>query len=111
MKNLFLSQDLIPTLYSYGRRQAEVFHTSPWRDQVVRIANRVASNSPNAVWVANWLISKGYDDFITGVDLEESATYELEQHLVEVFRHPDAMVGLKALLSQKFPVFPRRYPF
>jgi 3-hydroxyacyl-CoA dehydrogenase len=110
MKNLFLKNDLIPTLYSFGRREAEVFHTSPWREQVVRIANRAASNSPNAVWISNWLISKGFDDYRKGVDVEESARYELEQHLEETFRHPDAIAGLKALVERRFPVFPRRYP-
>ena len=111
MKNLFLKADIVPTLYAHGRREAEVFHTSPWREQVTRIANRAAANSPNAVWVSNWLISKGFDDYLKGVDLEESAAYELNQHLEEVFRHPDAMVGLKAMLSRQFPAFPRRYPF
>ncbi len=111
MKSLFLKPDLIPALYMFGRREAEVFHTSPWREQVTRIANRAASNSPNAVWVANWLISKGFDDYLKGVDLDESARYELDQHLEETFRHPDAIAGLKAMVARKFPVFPRRYPF
>ncbi|MCX6646044.1 MAG: 3-hydroxyacyl-CoA dehydrogenase NAD-binding domain-containing protein [bacterium] len=111
MKILFLSQDLIPMLYAYGRRLTTVFHTQPWREQVIRVANRVAANSPNAVWVSNWLISKGFDDYMKGVDLDVSASYELNQHLEEIFKHPDAMVGLKAMLSRKFPVFPRRYPF
>jgi len=111
MKRLFLRQDIVQTLYSYGRREGEVFHTSPWREQVVRIANRVAANSPNAVWVSNWLIGKGFDDYMKGVDLDESAAYELEHHLEEIFKHPDAMVGLKAMLSRKFPEFERRYPF
>jgi enoyl-CoA hydratase/carnithine racemase len=111
MKNLFLRADLVPSLYAFGRRQAEVFHTSPWREQVVRIANRAASNSSNAVWVANWLISKGFDDHLKGIDVEESASYELEQHLEEVFRHPDAAEGLRALTERRFPYFPRRYPF
>ena len=71
----------------------------------------MASNSPNAVWVANWLISKGFDDYRKGVDLEESARYELEQYLEETFRHPDALAGLTALVERRFPVFPRRYPF
>jgi len=110
MKNLFLKGDVVPSLYSFGRREAEVFHTSPWREQVVRIANRVASNSPNAVWTANWLISKGFDDHTKGIDIEESARYELEQHLEEIFRHPDAIAGLKALVERRFPSFPRRYP-
>lgn len=111
MKNLFLKPDVVPTLYSYGRREAEVFHTSPWREQVTRIANRVATSSPNAVWVANWLISKGFDDYRRGIDIEESARYELGQHLEETFRHPDAIVGLKAMVERRFPSFRRRHPF
>ena len=110
MIRLFTKVDLVPSLYAIGRREAEVFHTSPWREQAVRIANRVASNSPNAVWLSNWLISKGFDDYLKGVDLEESANYELDVHLEQTFRHPDAIVGLKALLERKFPAFPRRYP-
>ncbi len=111
MTRLFLNQDLIPTLYAYGRRMAEIYHTSPWREQVQRICNRVASASPNAVWISNWLISKGFDDAMKGVELEESAKYELDVHLEEVFRHPDALIGLKAMVERKFPAFPRRYPF
>jgi enoyl-CoA hydratase/3-hydroxyacyl-CoA dehydrogenase len=111
MKHLFLKPDLVPTLYGIGRRDAAVFHTSPWREQVIRIAARVAANSPNAVWVSNWLISKGFDDYLKGVAIEESARYELEQHLEEVFRHPDAIAGLKAMVEREFPAFPRRYPF
>ncbi len=111
MKGLFLYQDLIPALYAFGRRQAEIYHTSPLREQVQRICNRVAGNSPNGVWVSNWLISKGFDDYMKGIDLEASAEYELSQYLEETFRHPDAMAGLKALVERRFPVFPRRYPF
>ncbi len=111
MKGLFVKNDIIPSLYSFGRREAEVFHTSPWREQVIRIANRAAANSPNAVWIANWLISKGFDDHTKGIDIEESARYELEQHLEETFRHPDAIAGLNALVERRFPDFPRRYPF
>jgi len=111
MKNLFLNADLIPTLYAFGRRQAEIYHTSPWREQVQRICSRVAGNSPNAVWVSNWLISKGFHDYMNGVDLETSAKYELDQCLAETFKHPDAIVGLKALVERKFPEFKRRWPF
>jgi len=110
MTKLFLKPDLIPTLYGHGRRESVVYHTSPWREQVIRISNRVAANSPNAVWVSNWLISKGFGDYLKGVDLDESAEYELNVHLEEIFKHPDAEIGLKALLSRTFPNFPRRYP-
>ena len=111
MQQLFLNQDLFAKLYSHGRREGEVFHTSPWREQVIRISGRAASNSPNAVWVSNWLISKGFDDYMKGVDLEESAQHELDKFLEDTFRHPDAYAGLKALVERRFPVFPRRYPF
>jgi len=111
MSKLFLKADVIHQLYSYARREGEIFHTSPWREQAARIANRVASNSPNAIWTSNWLISKGFDDHMKGVDIEESARYELEHYLEGTFRHPDAIAGLKALVERKFPAFPRRYPF
>ena len=111
MSKLFLKADVIHQLYSYARREGEIFHTSPWREQAARIANRVASNSPNAIWTSNWLISKGFDDYMKGVDIEESARYELEHYLEGTFQHPDAIAGLKALVERKFPAFPRRYPF
>ena len=111
MRSLFLSQDLIPTLYAYGRRQAEIFHTSPWRERVQRVAKRVATNSPNAVWVSNWLIGKGFDDYMNGIELDDSAEYELDNYLIEIFKHPDAYAGLKALVERKFPEFRRRFPF
>ena len=77
----------------------------------LRIARRVAACSPNAVWTANWLISKGFDGFLEGVDNESLAQYELEEHLIPTFKHPDALIGLEALMSRGFPAFRRRYPF
>ncbi len=76
-----------------------------------RVAKRAATNSPNAVWVSNWLIGKGFEDYMNGVDLDESAEYELDNYLIEIFKHPDAYAGLKALVERKFPEFRRRYPF
>ena len=111
MKGLFLQPDVVATLYGQGRRQIEIFHTSPWREQAQRVASRVTANSPNAVAISNWLISKGFDDYMKGVDLDESARYELEQHLEEVFKHPDAKIGLKAMIERKFPNFREGFRF
>jgi enoyl-CoA hydratase/3-hydroxyacyl-CoA dehydrogenase len=111
MKELFLMQDLVPTLYAYGRGDKDFFFVGATRDLALRISRRVANNSPNAVWVSNWLISKGFEDFMNGVDNDKLAAHELDNHLVPAFKHPDAMVGLTSLLERKFPEFPRRYPF
>jgi hypothetical protein len=111
MTDLFLQQDLIPALYAYAGGGAELFFSGRMKSHGLRIARRVAACSPNAVWTADWLISKGFDDFLKGVDNEKLARYELEEHLVPVFRHPDALIGLEALMSRDFPEFRRRYPF
>ncbi|MFQ6082080.1 MAG: 3-hydroxyacyl-CoA dehydrogenase/enoyl-CoA hydratase family protein [Candidatus Aminicenantia bacterium] len=111
MKDLFLKKDLIPTLYAYGRGQAEIFLSGYNKGYVRRIAQRVANNSPNAVWIANWLISKGFDDFLKGENIEKLAQRELEEYLIPTFQHPDAIIGLRALTERKFPEFKRTYPF
>ena len=108
MKDLFLKSDLIPALYAYGRGQAEDFLSEESRAYVQRIAKRVADNSPHAVYIANWLISKGFDDFLKGKSLDERAQWELENHLVLTFQHPDALEGLTALMEKRFPRFNRR---
>lgn len=111
MKELFLMQDLIPTLYAHGRGDREFFFVGEARSYAQRIARRVANNSPNAVWVSNWLISKGFEDFTKGMDNEALAARELNEYLIPTFMHPDAVVGLTSLLERKFPEFQRRYPF
>ncbi|MFQ5869333.1 MAG: 3-hydroxyacyl-CoA dehydrogenase/enoyl-CoA hydratase family protein [Candidatus Zixiibacteriota bacterium] len=111
MTDLFLPEDLIPTLYAYARGGAELFFCGRMKAHGLRIARRVAACSPNAVWTANWLISKGFDGFLKGVDNESMAQYELEEHLIPTFKHPDALIGLEALMSREFPAFRRRYPF
>jgi len=110
MTDLFLEHDLIPALYAYARG-AELFFSGRMKSHGLRIARRVAACSPNAVWTANWLISKGFDGFLEGVDNESLAQYELEEHLISTFKHPDALIGLEALMSRGFPAFRRRYPF
>ncbi len=110
MTDLFLEHDLIPALYAYARG-AELFFSGRMKSHGLRIARRVAACSPNAVWTANWLISKGFDGFLKGVDNESLAQYELEEHLISTFKHPDALIGLEALMSRGFPAFRRRYPF
>jgi enoyl-CoA hydratase/carnithine racemase len=111
MKDLFLRRDLIPNLYAYGRGWAEVFLSGESRAHVERIARRVANNSPHAVFMADWLISKGFDDFLKGKSLDEIANWELDNYLLLFFRHPDALEGLTALVERRFPEFNRRFPF
>jgi hypothetical protein len=71
----------------------------------------VANNSPNAVWVANYLISKGFDGFLKGIDNDTLAAFELEHHLRQIFEHPDALIGLEGVVQGKAVQFKRRYPF
>jgi len=110
MKALFLKSDLIPALYAYGRGQAEDFLSEESKAYVQRITRRIANNSPHAVYIANCLISKGFDDFLKGKSLDERARWELENHLVLTFQHPDALEGLTALMERRVPEFNRRYP-
>ena len=110
MKDFFLKSDLIPTLYAYGQDQAEAFLSGEGEDYGERISRRVANNSLHAVYIANWLISKGFNDFIKGKSLDERAQWELENHLVLTFQHPDALEGLTAFTEGRFPEFNRRYP-
>ncbi|MEW6455616.1 MAG: 3-hydroxyacyl-CoA dehydrogenase NAD-binding domain-containing protein [Acidobacteriota bacterium] len=111
MKDLFLKKDLIPTLYAYGLGWTEVFFSGDQKAYAQRIARRVATNSPNAVWTANWLISKGFNDFLNGKSLDEVARWELDGYLIPTFQHPDALEGLTALVERRFPEFKRTYPF
>ena len=105
IKDLFLKQDLIPILYAYGRGQAEVFLSGDSKDYVESIAQRVANNSPHAVEVSNLLITKGFNDFLKGKSLDELAQWELDNYLLPVFKHPDALEGLTAMVEQRTPEF------
>jgi 3-hydroxyacyl-CoA dehydrogenase/enoyl-CoA hydratase/carnithine racemase len=110
MKDLFLKSDIIPSLYAYGRGQAEIYLSGDNKIHAQRIARRVANNSPHAVMTANHLINKGFDDLGKNRSLDEAAEFELEHHLEQTFENPDALEGLKALVERRFPDFNRRYP-
>lgn len=111
MKELFLSPSLIPSLYAYGMGWRELFLAGEDKAYAQRIARRVFNCSPNAVHIANWLISKGFKDFLDGVDTETLAERELDKYLLEVFEHPDALEGLTAMTEGRFPEFNRTFPF
>jgi len=111
MKDLFLKPDLVPTLYAYGRGQTEFFLSGESKEYAQRIARRVANNSLHAVFMADLLISRGFDGFLKGQSMDELARWELENYLLLFFRHPDALEGLTALVERRFPEFKRRYPF
>ncbi|MFC1493100.1 3-hydroxyacyl-CoA dehydrogenase/enoyl-CoA hydratase family protein [candidate division KSB1 bacterium] len=111
MKDLFLNSSLVPTLTAFGLGWKEIFLIGSEKAHAVRISRRVFSSSPNAVHVANWLISKGFKDFLDGVDTEVLAKRELDKYLLEVFEHPDALEGLTAMTERHFPEFNREYPF
>ncbi len=110
MKNFFLKNDLIPTLYAYGRGQTEIFLSGDTKSHAQRIARRVANNSPHAVSIADRLISQGFDLYLQGKSQDEIAKWELDYFLEPTFQHPDALEGLKALVERRFPDFNRRYP-
>ena len=61
--------------------------------------------------MTNYLIARGFEGFLNGVDNDTLAAWELEHHLIPIFEHPDALLGLEALTQGKFPEFRRRYPF
>jgi 3-hydroxyacyl-CoA dehydrogenase/enoyl-CoA hydratase/carnithine racemase len=111
MTDLFICKDLIPTLYAYGRGQAEVFFSGEDQSSAVRIARRVANNSHHAVQVADVLINRGFDGFLNGRSPDELAQWELDYYFVPTFQHPDALEGMTALVERRFPEFNRTYPF
>jgi enoyl-CoA hydratase/3-hydroxyacyl-CoA dehydrogenase len=111
MKDLFLKQDLIPTLYAYSRGQAEISLSGESKSFAQRIAQRVASNSYHAVQVADSLISRGFNEFVKGKSLDELAQYELDNYLERTFQHPDAIEGLTAQVERRFPEFNRKFSF
>ncbi|HAL55590.1 MAG TPA: hypothetical protein DCP63_03665 [Bacteroidetes bacterium] len=107
---LFAQADLLPTLYAQARGHLPIYYTGQMKTVAERIARRVVNNSPNAVWLANDLISRGFDGFLKGVDNDVLAEFELEHYLAQAFEHPDALIGLEAMVHGRFPVFRRRYP-
>ncbi len=111
MKDLFIKDDLIPTLYAYGRGLAEIFFSGESKAFAQRIARRVANNSFHAVCVSDFLISKGFNDFLMGKKADDLAKWELDNYLELTFQHPDALEGLSALVQRRFPEFSRRFPF
>ncbi len=111
MKNLFLQPDLLPALHAYARGLADPIVSGEHGAYVRRIASRVYFNSPHATFVANQLISLGFADTQAGIGIEQAARRELDDFLIPVFRHPDALEGLSAMVERRFPNFNRRYPF
>jgi len=108
---MFSQADLIPTLVAQGRGHLPVFYSGATRAFAERIARRVVANSPNAVQTASFLLSRGFAGHLAGTGNDELAAFELDHALVPVFEHPDARIGIEALLSGTFPEFTRRYPF
>ncbi len=110
-RNVFNQSDLLPTLYAQARGQLMVALTGELKSLAGKALKRVVNNSPHAVSVANYLISRGFQGYLSGVDNEELAGFELEHHLRQVFEHPDALIGLEAAVQGKVARFRRRYPF
>lgn len=110
VKDLFLQPDLLPAMYTYARGLADPFVAGEWGNFVRRIARRVHFSSPHATFIADQLINQGFADALAGVDTDLSAQRELSDFLIPVFRHPDALEGLSAMVERRFPNFNRRFP-
>lgn len=110
-RELFSQADLIPTLYAQARGQLPLWYTGEMKATAERMARRVAAASPNAVRVSDELISRGFSGYLQGIDNDTLAGFELEHALQNVFEHPDALIGLQAMVDGTFPAFRRRYPF
>jgi enoyl-CoA hydratase/carnithine racemase len=108
---LFSQADLLPTLVAQGRGHLPIYYSGPTKALAERICRRVAANSPNAVSTAAHLLARGFRGYLDGEDNDTLAKFELDHFLVPVFQHPDALIGIDALLAGKFPEFKRRYPF
>ncbi|HLF13947.1 MAG TPA: enoyl-CoA hydratase/isomerase family protein, partial [Bacteroidota bacterium] len=108
---MFSQADLVPSIMSQARGHQPVFYTGEMKGIAERMARRVAANSPNAVRAADFLLARGFEGYLQGRDMDSLAAFELEHELVPVFEHPDARIGIGALLDGKFPEFKRRYPF
>jgi enoyl-CoA hydratase/3-hydroxyacyl-CoA dehydrogenase len=108
--DLFNQADLLPTLYAQARGYLKVGFTGEYERIASRALRRVVAASPNAVYVADHLIARGFAGFLNGEDNTTLASFELEHCLRAVFQHPDALIGLEAALQGKVPNFRRRYP-
>ena len=107
---LFSQTDLIPTLYAQARGDRALHYTGETKTFAERVVRRVAAASLNAVWISDYLISRGFEGFLNGVDNHTLASFELDYYLQQVFEHPDALIGLEAMINGQFPEFKRRYP-
>ncbi len=110
-RGLFSQADALPTVYANARGHLQFTYTGEMRSIAERAARRLANNSPNAVWIANHLISRGFEGFMKGVDNDTLAAFELDHHLRQVFEHPDALIGLEGMVNGKTVQFRRQYPF
>jgi len=108
VKELFSQADLIPTLYAQARGYLPLHYTGEMKTFAERVVRRVVQNSPNAVWISNELISRGFENYLNGIDNDTLAEFELEHYLQQIFEHPDALSGLEAVVSGKFAEFKRR---
>jgi enoyl-CoA hydratase/carnithine racemase len=110
-RDLFYQADVLSTIYANARGYLLSIYSGEMRTIADRASRRLANNSPNAVWVANYLISRGFEGFLRGTDNDTLAAFELEHHLRQVFEHPDALIGLEGVVLGKSVQFKRRYPF
>lgn len=110
-KDVFSRPDMLTELTAMGRGRVQTFYTGAMKEVVTKAARRVATSSPHAVCLTNYLISRGFRQYLRGVDNDTLAAWELDHHLASVFEHPDALIGLEAVTRGAFPEFTVRYPF
>jgi len=107
---LFSQADLLPTLFAQARGFLPLHYNNEAKAFAEKVVRRVANNSPNAVWISNYLISRGFENYLNGIDNNMLAEFELEHYLQQIFEHPDALIGLEAVVKGKQAEFKRRYP-
>lgn len=107
---LFSQADLVPTLYAQARGHLPLGYSGDAKLIAGRMVRRVAANSPHAVWVTNYLISRGFEGFMNGINSDTLAEFELTYYLGQIFEHPDGLIGLEAVIKGKPAQFRRRYP-
>jgi enoyl-CoA hydratase/carnithine racemase len=110
IKNLFLKDDFMQTLFAYGRGEEEIPFAGERKIFVERISRRIAKNSPHALNVTHHLINQGFEDYLKGKSLHERAQWELENWLLPTFQHPDAIEGMTALVERRAPKFSQKQP-
>jgi enoyl-CoA hydratase / 3-hydroxyacyl-CoA dehydrogenase len=101
MRDLFSRPHFLAWIYAVGLGWVDPGLSGEQAGFVKRIARRVTANSPHAVSMSSEMIEQSISDLREGKSLDETAEFELKNHLRRVFEHPDALEGLSALLERR----------